>query len=395
MICGIQSDATATMANRMAGPSRRPAVLVSEDHDDVLSAIGLLLKSNGFDSEFVKSPAEALAALRRRRFDALLLDLNYSRDTTSGVEGLELLPQIQALDGTVPIIVMTAWGTIELAVEAMHRGASDFVQKPWENKRLLEVLRQQMERARKLRESLRNEQFELEDAAEIQRAMLPTRLAAPDGLTISAVTRSVRNVSGDYYDVIRLDDHRSAICIADVMGKGVGAALMMSNLQATVRMLAPKSDSPRDLCAQLNEIIATNGFTGKFISFFYAVIDLQKMQITYTNAGHNWPILARADSHSECLKTDDAVLGTFRNWNYRQREADLRGGDRLVLFTDGITECSDTIENEFGEDRLRQMVSENVQLSAENLEQLILSSAQAHCGGTFGDDATLLVAAVG
>jgi sigma-B regulation protein RsbU (phosphoserine phosphatase) len=394
VICGIQSDAMAPMAYRIAGSYHRPAVLVSEDHEDVLTAIGLLLKNNGIDSEFVKSPAETLAALRRRRFDALLLDLNYSRDTTSGAEGLELLSDIQALDSTVPIIVMTAWGTIELAVEAMHRGASDFVQKPWENARLLEVLRQQIERARKLRESLRNEQFELEDAAEIQRAMLPTRLAAPDGLTISAVTRSVRIVSGDYYDVIRLDERRSAICIADVMGKGVGAALMMSHLQATVRMLAPKSDSPRDLCSQLNEVIATNGFAGKFISFFYAVIDLQKMQITYTNAGHNWPILARRDGHSEWLKTDDAVLGTFRNWNYRQREMELRQGDRLVLFTDGITECADAIENEFGEHRLRQLVSENVQLSAEKLEQLILSSAQAHCSGAFGDDATLMVAAV-
>jgi len=395
VICGIQSDAMGAEMTPIAGPYRRPTVLVSEDHDDVLSAIGLLLKNNGFDGEFVKSPAEALAALRRRKFDALLLDLNYSRDTTSGAEGLDLLSHIQALDSSLPIIVMTAWGTIELAVEAMHRGASDFVQKPWENARLLEVLRQQMERARKLRENLRNEQFELEDAAEIQRAMLPTRLAAPDGLTISAVTRSVRNVSGDYYDVIRLGEHRSAICIGDVMGKGVGAALMMSNLQATVRMLAPKSESPRELCAQLNEIIATNGFAGKFISFFYAVIDTQKMQITYTNAGHNWPILARRDSHCEWLKTDDAVLGTFRNWNYRQREVLLRSGDRLVLFTDGLTECADAIENEFGEDRLRQLVSENMHLSAEKLEQLILSSAQAHCGSTFADDATLMVAAVG
>jgi sigma-B regulation protein RsbU (phosphoserine phosphatase) len=384
----------APTSNRIAGSYRRPAVLVSEDHDDVLSAIGLLLKSNGLDAEFVKSPAEALAALRRRKFDALLLDLNYSRDTTSGAEGLELLSHIQALDNTLPIIVMTAWGTIELAVEAMHHGACDFVQKPWENARLLEVLHQQMERGRKLRESLRNEQFELEDAAEIQRAMLPARLAAPDGLSIAAATRSVRNVSGDYYDVIRLDEHRSAICIADVMGKGVGAALMMSNLQATVRMIAPQSDSPRDLCAQLNEIIATNGFTGKFISFFCAVIDLQKMEITYTNAGHNWPILARHDGNSERLKTDDAVLGTFRNWNYRQRELRLRHGDRLVLFTDGITECADAAENEFGEERLHRLVCENVGLSPEQLEQLILNSAQAHCSSTFGDDATLMVAAV-
>lgn len=391
MFCELDSTAAATPINAFSQP-RRTAVLVCEDHDDVLAAIGLLLKANGFDSELVNSPAAALNALRRATFDAVLLDLNYSRDTTCGAEGLDLLSEVQAIDGSVPIVVMTAWGTIELAVEAMHRGASDFVQKPWDNRRLLEVLEQQIERAHRERESRRRQQLELEEAAQIQRALLPATLVAPDGLTIAASTQSVGSVSGDYYDVIRLDEHRSAICIADVMGKGVGAALLMSHLQATVRMLAPEIAEPQQLCKRLNEVVASNGMHGRFITFFYCIIDTEKMRITYTNAGHNWPILARAEGNCERLKTEDTVLGTFSRWNYRQREIDLRNGDRLVLFTDGVTDSEDADGNEFGEEQLMRLSADNVHLPAEKLQDLLRN--EIYSRQSLNDDATLIVVAM-
>lgn len=394
MICEFDTVPTATSINAISDP-RQPAVLVSEDHEDVLAAIGLLLRSNRFDVEFANSPADALKALRRRTFDAILLDLNYSRDTTCGAEGLDLLSRIQAIDSTVPIVVMTAWGTIELAVDAMHRGASDFVQKPWDNRRLLEVLDQQIERARQLRETRRREERELQEAAQIQRALLPATLAAPKGSTAVAITLPVGNVSGDYYDVIRIDDHRSAICVADVMGKGIGAALLMSNLQATVRMLAVQTSRPDELCHRLNELIALNGAPGRFITFFYCVMDTRNMRLTFTNAGHNWPILAHADGSWERLKTDDTVLGTFSRWNYHQCETSLRSGDRLVLFTDGITECTNPVGQDFGEENLAEDASRHAHLPAQQLQDLILKRVQEHCNGTLlSDDATLLVAAV-
>jgi sigma-B regulation protein RsbU (phosphoserine phosphatase) len=393
MICGVQNPSSSSTSHPVS-PVQRPTVLVCEDHDDVRAAIGLLLKNSGFDVESVTSPADALTAVRGRNFDAVLLDLNYSRDTTSGVEGLELISALQALDSVMPVIVMTAWGTIELAVEAMHRGASDFVQKPWENSRMLEVLHAQMHRGRQVRESRLTEQLELEEAAQVQRALLPARITALPGLDISFASHAVRNVSGDYYDVIRLDDHRVGICIADVMGKGVGAALLMSNLQATVRLLAPQIAEPQELCSRLNRAMSSNGMPGRFISFFYAVVDVRKMQITYTNAGHNWPVLARAEGAHERLKTDDAVLGTFWNWNYRQRELSLQGGDRLVLFTDGITESADVSGREFGEENLSRLISDNANLRADELRQLIYSEVERHSSGVFADDATLIVAAL-
>jgi DNA-binding NtrC family response regulator len=126
-------------------------ILVADDQEDVLSALRLLLKSEGYRAETVNSPAKALAALEHGEFDAVLIDLNYARDTTSGQEGLALLARIQALDSTLPVVVMTAWANVDLAVEAMRAGARDFIQKPWDNARLLAILRTQVELARALR----------------------------------------------------------------------------------------------------------------------------------------------------------------------------------------------------------------------------------------------------
>jgi len=120
-------------------------ILVADDQADVLEALRLLLKSEGFAIETVKSPAAVIRAIEAREFSLLIMDLNYARDTTSGQEGFELLSRIQALDATLPVVVMTAWATVELAVEAMRRGAKDFITKPWDNPRLLAIVRNQVE----------------------------------------------------------------------------------------------------------------------------------------------------------------------------------------------------------------------------------------------------------
>src|SRR2546428_5360296 len=119
-------------------------ILVADDQQDVREALRLLLKGEGFAIDTAASPAAVLEALKSKEYDALLIDLNYTRDTTSGREGLDLLARLQALDSTLPVIVMTAWGSVEVAVEAMRRGARDFVQKPWDNPRPLAILRTQV-----------------------------------------------------------------------------------------------------------------------------------------------------------------------------------------------------------------------------------------------------------
>jgi DNA-binding NtrC family response regulator len=136
-------------------PSAR--ILVADDQGDVLEALRLLLKGEGYAVESATSPAAVHQAVREREFDAVLIDLNYTRDTTSGREGLDLLSGLQSLDPTLPVVVMTAWGSVDLAVEAMRRGARDFVQKPWENARILAILRTQIELSRALRRGQRLE----------------------------------------------------------------------------------------------------------------------------------------------------------------------------------------------------------------------------------------------
>jgi DNA-binding NtrC family response regulator len=137
--------------------SHRWRVLVADDQPDVREALRLLLKGEGFEIDAVASPSALLASLDTREFDAILMDLNYARDTTSGQEGLDLLTEIRTRDGSLPVIVMTAWGSLNLAVEAMRRGAKDFIQKPWENARLLAILRTQIELAHAIRQSVRLE----------------------------------------------------------------------------------------------------------------------------------------------------------------------------------------------------------------------------------------------
>ncbi len=136
---------------------KRQRILVADDQQDVLEAIRFLMKGEGYQVECVTSPGAVVTALETREFDAVLIDLNYTRDTTSGQEGLDLLARIQAIDSTIPVIVMTAWGSVELAVEAMRRGARDFIQKPWENARLISILRTQLELSDALRRSQRLE----------------------------------------------------------------------------------------------------------------------------------------------------------------------------------------------------------------------------------------------
>ena len=137
--------------------TRTPCILVADDQPDVLEALRFLIKGEGYQAVAVNSPPAVIAEVESRDFDAVLMDLNYTRDTTSGQEGLELLNRIQLLDTTLPVIVMTAWGSVELAVEAMRRGARDFIQKPWDNARLSAILKTQIELGRALRKGQRLE----------------------------------------------------------------------------------------------------------------------------------------------------------------------------------------------------------------------------------------------
>jgi sigma-B regulation protein RsbU (phosphoserine phosphatase) len=248
-----------------AGVSPVGRVLVADDQPHVLDALQLLLKSHGYRTEAVTHPARVLQALRAREFDVVLMDLNYTRDTTAGGEGLELVSQIRLIDENLPLVVMTAWSTVDLAVEAMRRGASDFVQKPWANQVLLEKVETQVERCRSLRRARRQREDELKDAREIQSNLLPKKIPQVKDYEIAGMTQPVRYVGGDFYDVVRISETQTVLCIADVSGKGLPAALLMSSLQAALKPLMWDTRSPRELCRRLNRILCEIAPVGKFV----------------------------------------------------------------------------------------------------------------------------------
>jgi DNA-binding NtrC family response regulator len=166
-----------------------PRVLIADDQPDVLEALCLLLKGERFETVAVTSPSAVLKALENNDFDVLLIDLNYTRDTTSGDEGLDLLKQVRSLDNTLPVVVMTAWGSVELAVEAMQRGARDFVRKPWDNERLLAVLRTQFELSRALRKEQR-----LEAENTLLRSDVPRPTLIAESASMRPVLELVRRI---------------------------------------------------------------------------------------------------------------------------------------------------------------------------------------------------------
>lgn len=372
-------------------------VLVADDQDHIGQALKLLLRSEGFDADYVDSPAAVVLAVQKRKYDAVLMDLNYSRDTTSGEEGLELVGKLQGQDSTLPIVVMTAWGSVPLAVEAMRLGARDFVLKPWENAQLLKTLHLQVDLGRRLREhEVRREaeKQEWEQAAKIQRRLLPQTIPQMPGMEIAAEWLPARAVGGDYFDVTRLNENSMAMCVADVMGKGLPAALLMSNLQAAVKSAYADSAAPVQLCETVNNILCNNSESGQFVTLFYCVVDVQRRVVNYVNAGHNPPRLVRADGTQLLLTEGGLILGEFENLKFQQGSVHLQPGDRLALFTDGVVEASNGTDEEFGYDRLDALLAADRSLKPKELQEKIFREVIAFCGSAMQDDATLIVLSV-
>jgi sigma-B regulation protein RsbU (phosphoserine phosphatase) len=259
-------------------------------------------------------------------------------------------------------------------------------------RRLEQRNRQLEQRVETESRALQLHQEDFERAREIQQALMPTTLPQIDGCELAAGCQPARMVGGDYFDAIRLGDARAAIAIGDVAGKGMAAALLMSNLQAIVRAFAPAL-SPDELCAKANQLIAGNVAPGKYITFFYAVIDTAIMHLDYCNAGHNPPILRRRDGTLESLREGGPVLGVIPAAAYAAGSVELGSGDCLVLYTDGISEAFNAADEEFGEEGLIQALDQPAGL-AEESRQRIMAAVTEFSSGNFHDDATMMIVAV-
>jgi sigma-B regulation protein RsbU (phosphoserine phosphatase) len=364
-------------------------VLVADDQQDVLEAMRILLKSGGFAVETVASPSAVLDRTRNGNYDAVLIDLNYTRDTTSGIEGMDLLAELRT-SSDVPVIIMTGWATMDIAIEALRRGANDFIQKPWDNSQVLKTIREEIAKAQQRSTTTKWEKYEREDARNIHDALLRVELPNVRSLEVAAWSKPKLQVGGDYYEACELPDGRVLFCIADVCGKGLSATIQMSNLQGAMKALAFETN-PATLCRTLNRILRANLPTGRFISLFVGVLEPENGQLSYCNAGHLPPIHLRHSGRCTPLTAGGSVLGYFEDCDYEIGEVSLETGDSLVLFTDGVTEAADDQFNEFGDNVLPNVIASCIQKTAPEVRDAIVDAASRHCGLRFEDDATVLV----
>lgn len=235
---------------------------------------------------------------------------------------------------------------------------------------------------------------ELDKAREIQEGLLPKKIPQVRGLEIAGAWQPARVVGGDYFDVLKFSEKKIGVCIGDVVGKGISAALLMANLQASFRAFASETVSPGTLVSKLNEVISNNIALDKFVTFCYCTIDTADNRLTYSTAGHCPPILFHESGEAFPLREGGAPLGIFPNRSYGEAGIQLNRGDRLVLYTDGLTEAMDPDEQEFGERRLLELGSRNTALSAAEMLAAIKKDVVSFCNGNFHDDFTLVVVAV-
>jgi sigma-B regulation protein RsbU (phosphoserine phosphatase) len=363
-------------------------VLVADDQPDVLEALRLLLKLNGYAVRGAASPAAVVSALQESSFDLLVMDLNYARDTTSGQEGLDLVEHVRALDPTLPIVVMTAWSTVPLAVATMRRGVSDFVEKPWDNARLLAAVRAQVAAGRRARRDARLES----DARDVQRRLLARPAPRVPGYDVGVAWRFAERLGGDAYEIAPLPGERLAVAIADVCGKGTPAALLMASAQATLRDLVALPLAPAEVCARLDHDLSTRLAPDRFVSLAFAVLDARGGSLAYTNAGHPPPLLLGGDGSVRRLERGGPVLGIVDGARYETDTVSLRGGDRLVLYTDGVVEASAAARGEMGDARLLDGIRRMRGMAPSDAAGALLAMAEDFAGGgALADDATVVI----
>jgi phosphoserine phosphatase RsbU/P len=369
-----------TQPNTPAAPARRPRILVSDDQPDILTALELLLKFNGYQIECVDSPQNALLTADAR-FDLALLDLNYTRDTTSGKEGLELLAELRRRFEMLPIVVMTAWGNVELAVEAMRLGASDFVQKPWDNTRLLETVKKGLDWAAATRRVAQAARSELDIARHVQEKLFPQILTPLATLDYAGRCVPARVVGGDYYDFFDEGSGRLAGVLADVSGKGVAAAMLMANLQALFRaQFEAGLDDAAEILITVNRLFHQASPSEQYVTLFYFDYTESTRLLRYANCGHPAPLLTRASGGEERLESTATVVGLFPKWKCETAITTLARGDRVIAFTDGATDCVLESGEEMGEDGFLSLAREAQGNSASELVEDTLRKL-AKCGG--------------
>ena len=231
-------------------------------------------------------------------------------------------------------------------------------------------------------------------ALQTQQSLLPKKDPVVSGFSILSIWQPAKAVSGDGYDFIPLNENNLGISLADACGHGYPAALLMSNLQASSRIIADRYRSPEKVCNNLNKIITSYEIDNKFISFFYGILDTKNKIFVYSNAGHPPPIVLRSNDDILYLSRGGLLFGVNSEASYELDKVHLEKGDRIFLFTDGIIETRNSAGEEFGEGRLIELLKECFSLPIINFRERVLETINQFGNGNIADDITLLVVSV-
>jgi sigma-B regulation protein RsbU (phosphoserine phosphatase) len=251
-----------------------------------------------------------------------------------------------------------------------------------------------LENARLFEEAIEKQKMEeeLNLAKKIQQGLLPSEIPAPHGYELAALNIPSRQVGGDYFDIIKISEQLYGIAIADVSGKGAGAALLMANLQASLRALVNTQISISEMVLKINQLVYQNTDLDKFITFFYGQLDTKNNMFTYCNAGHNPPYHIKKDNKLHELSVGGLILGMMPDVVFETASISLEQGDSIVMYTDGVTEALNDKEEEFGEERLENLIKKNSKFSSEQMLNKIVTDVQSFSENVSQyDDITLVL----
>ena len=374
-------------------------ILVVDDEPDleplILQRMRRNIRSGRYAFVFAHNGVEALEVLQREAdIDMVVSDINMPQ-----MDGLTLLEQIPKVDPNIRSVIVSAYGDMRNIRTAMNRGAFDFVTKPLDFEDLQITIERTLTHMAEWKEALQSRdklvaiQNELDVASKIQQSILPASFPEGAGYEVYGNMLPARNVGGDFFDVVLLENDKLGLAVADVSDKGVPAALFMMSSRTLLKGSAIGHGAPGDVLAEVNDLLNEDNETFMFVTVVYAVFDPETGDVTYANGGHNNPLLVRPDGSSEELAmTGGIALGVMPELEYRQNSITLAAGETLVLYTDGVSEAMNSQGEEFGVERLQQIFIENPPNSARNSNETILQAVSNFAGDTpQSDDVTCLV----
>ena len=381
------------------GPEVSYKILVVDDEPDleplILQRMRRNIRSGRYSFVFAHNGVEALEVLKRDdSIDMVVSDINMPQ-----MDGLTLLEQIPKVDPNIRSIIVSAYGDMRNIRTAMNRGAFDFVTKPLDFEDLQITIERTLSHMAEWKEALLSRdklvalQNELDVASKMQQAILPASFPTGDTFEVFGNMAPARNVGGDFFDVINLENGRLGLAVADVSDKGVPAALFMMSSRTLLKGAAIGMGAPGDVLSEVNNLLNEDNETIMFVTLLYAVYDPESGDLVYANGGHTNPLLVHADGTSEELPlTGGVALGVMPGLEYRQSGGSLAPGDTLVLYTDGVSEAMNSDGEEFGVERLRRIFVDQAPTSARTANEAILQAVADFAGETAqSDDVTCLI----